>query len=202
MESVFTIRRSERHDKTRARIARGYTASYLRSGEPLIDQCTEMFIRAMDDLLNTPVDLGEWVQWYAFDVIGLVNFGNTFGFMETRRDPYKIIQNLDNTTEVGTALGYLPEIHWTLQRLTLGPKGKGILDLPPFADANPIPVIMDMVTTAMARYPEHTDEKRADFLAFMRSEQAKRPERLSDFDIISHLTSNWYVFLFFYLFCY
>ncbi len=41
------------------------------------------------------MDLGQWLQMYAFDVVGELFFGHEFGFMENRHDHEDYIQSLD-----------------------------------------------------------------------------------------------------------
>ena len=45
-------------------LAPAYSLSYLRYLEPLVDECSEVFMKAMEDLACQPIDLGEWLQWY------------------------------------------------------------------------------------------------------------------------------------------
>ncbi len=46
----------------------------------------------MLEKISTPVDLGEWVEWYAFNVIGEITFLKRSGFMEEERDINDLIK--------------------------------------------------------------------------------------------------------------
>lgn len=68
-------------------------------------------MKAMDDMADEPVDLGKWVQWYAFDVIGMVSFQRMFGFLEHREDPNSMLDTLEMMPKYGTIVGEVPFLH-------------------------------------------------------------------------------------------
>jgi hypothetical protein len=92
----------------------------LRSLEYLIDPCSEIFTAAMMDQQGQVVDLGVWVQWYAFDVIGAISFSKHFGFMENRKDMNGVIAGLEMGLMYGSIVGQFPWLHgWLLGSLTV-----------------------------------------------------------------------------------
>lgn len=111
MESLFTTRDSEEHKLLKRPVAQWYSMTSIRSLEYLVDPCSHLFTDAMTDLQGEVIDLGTWVQWYAFDVIGAITFGSRFGFMETRKD----VQGVINGIEVGLTycgvIGQIPVLH-------------------------------------------------------------------------------------------
>ena len=62
-----------------------------------IDKCSTLFIEKLGHLADTSqaFDLGQWLQMYAFDVIGELHFGQMFGFMEKEYDHESLIHSLD-----------------------------------------------------------------------------------------------------------
>ena len=117
-------------------ISQAYSLSSLRELEPLIDDCSALFMSAMKDLAGQPVDIGKWLQWYASDVIGKITFAQTFGFLENRQDPDKVIDGLEVGNKYNTIIGQIPEMHpWLI--------GNGrLMDLmmkvPSIAKTNPV----------------------------------------------------------------
>lgn len=71
-------------------------SNVLRS-EQYIDECSRLFIQKLEGFADgaQSFDLGEWLQMYAFDVIGELYFGRMFGFMETEKDYQSLIHSLD-----------------------------------------------------------------------------------------------------------
>lgn len=120
----------------RGLVSHAYSSSYLRQLEPFFDECSIMFTNAMMDLAGQPIDLGEWLQWYAFDVIGKITFSQSFGSLNSRKDRFGIIDGLEAGTKYNTVIGQVPELHaWLLGNSRL-------LDLlmavPAIAKSNPI----------------------------------------------------------------
>lgn len=90
----------------------------------------------MTDLAGQPIDMAEWLQWYAFDVIGKITFAQTFGFLENRQDPDKVIDGLEVGTQYNTTIGQIPEMHpWLIGNDRLM---DFMMGFPSIAKANPV----------------------------------------------------------------
>lgn len=66
--------------------------------EKYIDKCTELFLQRLREHAEKPdptIDLGQWVQMYAYDVIGELYFGSMFGFLQKSEDHHGWIHSLD-----------------------------------------------------------------------------------------------------------
>ncbi len=111
MPSVFTERDPEVHRNLKRPVAQLFSMTNMRNYEPYADQCTELFIDAMRDLEGQSIDLGSWVQWYAFDVIACMTFQRRFGFLEQRRDIDNMIGLLDGVLHYVKVIGQYPELH-------------------------------------------------------------------------------------------
>ena len=105
-----------------------------------------MFMEAMRDLARQPIDLGEWLQWYAFDVIGNITFAQTFGFLSSRQDSLNVIDGIEAGNQYNTVIGQTPEWHpWLL--------GNGrlvdlMMKIPAVAKANPITTLNKVCLSA------------------------------------------------------
>jgi hypothetical protein len=85
--------------------------SSIKTLEPLVDPCSQIFVKSMTDLAGQRVDLGIWLQWYAFDVIGAITFNKRFGFMESRRDINNVIEGIDFGLSYAGLVGRIPWLH-------------------------------------------------------------------------------------------
>ena len=104
----------------------------------------------MHELAGQPLDLGEWLQWYAFDVIGNITFSQTFGMLKNRGDRRKFIANLKAGNKYNTAVGQIPGLHgYLLGNAKLMEYAKGV---PKFAEANPL-VVLNEVRIALETRP-------------------------------------------------
>lgn len=93
----------------------------------------------MESKAGEPVNLGDWVQWYAFDVIGTITFLKPFGCMQVEGDMNNMIRNTDTSFRYVSVVGQMPKLH----RWLLGsPTGVKLLSrIPFFAKANHWPYI-------------------------------------------------------------
>ena len=123
-------------------VAPAYSLSYLRQFEPMVDECSKLFVDAMCDLAGTPQDLGEWLQWYAFDVIGNITFSRTFGMLKERSDRRKVIDGLEAGNRYNTVIGQIPEMHkYLLGNATLVEYANTV---PALAKSNPVLVLNEV----------------------------------------------------------
>lgn len=55
--------------------------SSLVNYEEFVDTCADILKQKLDDFANRkePLNMGRWFQYYAFDVIGDITFGDRFG---------------------------------------------------------------------------------------------------------------------------
>jgi Cytochrome P450 len=114
-ESLFSTRDPVYHKALKVPVAQLFSMSNMKNFEPYADECTKIFISTMQDLEGQPVDLGEWLQWYAFDVIAYISFQRRFGFMEERRDVGGMIGALDGGLNYVKIIGQFPALHpWLL----------------------------------------------------------------------------------------
>lgn len=117
---MFTTTDPQEHKALKRPVAQKFSMSSLRTLEYLIDPCSDIFTNAMLDLQGQVVDLGEWAQWYAFDVIGAITFSRRFGFMENRKDVKNIISGIELGLAYAGIIGQVPSLHrYLLGNLTL-----------------------------------------------------------------------------------
>lgn len=101
---MFNTTDEQYHAKLRRAVNNAYAMSTLVQFEPLVDSTTTEFLRQLTwrhaDQPDRICDLGEWLQFYAFDVIGELTFSKRLGFVERGEDVDNIICDLEK------ALGY------------------------------------------------------------------------------------------------
>ena len=57
--------------------------------EPFVDDTTEVFLDQTDNLYsykNATCDFAQWLQFYAFDVIGAITYSKRHGFVDRNED--------------------------------------------------------------------------------------------------------------------
>ncbi|WPH00939.1 Hypothetical protein R9X50_00377300 [Acrodontium crateriforme] len=101
------------HATMRRPVASAFALSTLVEFEPLIDSTTAVFLSRLDELYagtSKSCNLGQWLQWYAFDVIGELTFSKRLGFMEKAEDVEGIIASVSANFDRCSVLGQMPWI--------------------------------------------------------------------------------------------
>ena len=111
MPSMFTARDPAYHTSLKRPVSQKFSMTSIKAMEPLAEECTSIFIDAMRDLEGQAIDLGVWLQWYAFDVIGAITFQRRFGFLEERRDIGDMINDIETVLQYAAVIGQIPEWH-------------------------------------------------------------------------------------------
>ena len=99
------------HAAMKKPIANAYSLSTLREFEPLLDSTTAVFLSRLDELFaeNGEVcDLGTWLQWYSFDVIGELTLSKRLGFLERAEDVEGICASVASNFDRCSVLGQMP----------------------------------------------------------------------------------------------
>lgn len=94
---VFNIRDDGLHKKLKTPIASLYSLSNVLTFEGTIDEVLRILFNQLDDRFSggsTTFDLGEWMQFFAFDVMGTMSFSRRYGFLETGRDDRGLLAGL------------------------------------------------------------------------------------------------------------
>ena len=108
LENMFSTRSLEEHKRLKRPVASKYLMSSLRNLEHLIDPCSTIFTDAMADLQGQVVDLGAWLQWYAFDVASAITFSHDFGFMKERKDVKDVCAGMQMGMMYMSVVGQMP----------------------------------------------------------------------------------------------
>lgn len=148
---MFSSSDPVQHKHLKQGVANKYSLSSMKGFEPQVNDCTDIFSSIMHEYAdaNQIVDLGIWLQWYAFDVIGAITFRRKFGFMEERRDIHDIIAGIEGGLWYGCICGQLPEFHpWLLGNHTL--MNVLLKNIPAVEMANPVPKVVKVLTVFRA----------------------------------------------------
>jgi hypothetical protein len=86
--NLFSTRDPEYHRVEKRKVGAAYSMPNLLQSEEAIDSCVKLFMQRLGELASRgdPVDLGEWLHYYAFDVVGEVTFARKLGFLEEGKD--------------------------------------------------------------------------------------------------------------------
>lgn len=108
---LFGERNERVHSEQRRLVSRAYSMESLRDLESFVDEAIAVFMKHMDGMQGSIVDMGNWVQLFAFDVIGGVTFSKLFGFMDAGRDDGSFGQ-IESALQSASWIGQVPLLYW------------------------------------------------------------------------------------------
>ncbi|KAK5037278.1 hypothetical protein LTR13_005084 [Exophiala sideris] len=117
--SIFTDTDIARHARERRLVANSFSMTSLAAMEPFISDCVQILESRLSDQAKegSVVDMGHWLQCYAFDVIGEITFAKRFGFLDRGEDIGNIMSVLDGFLSYSSWMGVIPELHGPFTKL-------------------------------------------------------------------------------------
>ncbi|OCL07759.1 cytochrome P450 oxidoreductase [Glonium stellatum] len=115
---IFTETDEEKHGVKRRMASNAYSMKSVLDFERFVDKTEKCFFRRLDELFvrgeeraGEECDLGSWLQYFAFDVIGEILLSRSFGFLEAGSDVMGGIDFIEKTFDYYAVLGHIPEYH-------------------------------------------------------------------------------------------
>ncbi|GIK05161.1 hypothetical protein Aspvir_009263 [Aspergillus viridinutans] len=111
--NLFSTRDEMFHREQKRPVANAYSMTSLLELESAVDSCTEIFVNQLARFANSkrPVDLGMWLQYYAFDVVGEFTFAKKLGFLQEGKDVDGMIEAIQGMLVYASVCGQIPEAH-------------------------------------------------------------------------------------------
>ncbi|WPH04488.1 Hypothetical protein R9X50_00737900 [Acrodontium crateriforme] len=108
---LFAERNESIHSEQRRLVSRTYAMGSLRDMEQYVDNAVTVFMDCMRQRENQIVDIGNWVQLFAFDVIGEITFSKRFGFMDAGVDD-GAFEQIESALKSASWIGQVPAVYW------------------------------------------------------------------------------------------
>ncbi|KAK5058837.1 hypothetical protein LTR84_011101 [Exophiala bonariae] len=88
VHNLFTDRNPKRHSENRRKVANLYSMTTLLSLEGFVTEAAGHMVSKFEGFAKTGVNVNmqEWAQYWAFDVIGLITLAKEFGFLDKGAD--------------------------------------------------------------------------------------------------------------------
>lgn len=89
IQGLFNTQDDQLHRSMKRPIAGIYSMSNLVGFEPYVDSTIGFFLERLEDAQGKAggrIDLGTWLQWFAFDVMGEITFSKRLGFLDEAKD--------------------------------------------------------------------------------------------------------------------
>lgn len=88
-------------------ISHAFAMSTLIDYEPYVDLTSIFFTSRLASLYAATgkiCDLGEWLQFYAFDVVGEITYSKRLGFLELAKDVDGIMGSIDKAFDYSSSV--------------------------------------------------------------------------------------------------
>ncbi|KAM5345996.1 hypothetical protein ACJ41O_011857 [Fusarium nematophilum] len=111
---MFNTANEKYHATLRRSVSNAYAMSTLVTFEPFVDSTTTEFLKQLKRRYANQLgdegicDLGAWLQYYAFDVIGELTYSKRLGFVESGVDIGNIIRDLEAFLDYVSWVGQIP----------------------------------------------------------------------------------------------
>ncbi|OTA81194.1 hypothetical protein M434DRAFT_37616 [Hypoxylon sp. CO27-5] len=129
---IFTEIREDVHALKKKVANVPYSMAAMKQLSPFIDETIDFLVSRLDQFCpdtaipgfqqaglpgrNPIVNLGDWLHYFAFDVLGEVAFSRSFGFLAAGVDKEDAIKTIDNSQKYNGIVGQIPEIDCLLRR--------------------------------------------------------------------------------------
>ncbi|EPS25476.1 hypothetical protein POX_c03861 [Penicillium oxalicum] len=130
LPSLFSSTDNDFHARFRRCVNSAFAMSALVQYEPFVDNTTKLFLERTRELFvnnSAGCNFTEWLQFYAFDVIGEITYSKRHGFIEKNEDIDGIVAYLARQFLYVAPIGQLPFLDRLLQKnpiyLKLAQKG-------------------------------------------------------------------------------
>lgn len=111
LPSLFSTTDNDFHAQFRRCVNGAFAMSALVQYEPFVDNTTKLFLNQTEKLWagnSQGCDMGRWMQFYAFDVIGEITYSKRHGFVERNEDIDGIIAYLTWLFNYVAPIGQMP----------------------------------------------------------------------------------------------
>lgn len=116
---IFTETREDVHAMKKRVANVPYSMAAMQQLSPFINDTIELLVRKIDEHIDRGkgvFDLGDYLHYFAFDVLGEVAFSRSFGFLAEGRDVDNAIKTIDNSQMYNGIVGQVPELDHLLRR--------------------------------------------------------------------------------------
>ena len=122
---IFTETREDVH-AVKKRVANvPYSMAAMQQLSPFIDDAVGVLVGKIEGHIASAAaaaaekkvfDLGDYLHYFAFDVLGEVAFSRSFGFLREGRDVDGAIKTIDQSQTYNGIVGQVPELDFLLRR--------------------------------------------------------------------------------------
>ncbi|KAJ5135232.1 uncharacterized protein N7515_004510 [Penicillium bovifimosum] len=179
--SLLSIPEEHVHAKYRKLVSNAYSMSSIKGYEPYVDQTVARFVEVCREHAERkePINFSVWCHYYCFDVISILTFGYSLGFLEGK-DSLGLIQRIKYFRDYTTLVSQMPWLHkiFSDNFLLRSRKRSAFMDL-----------VRDRIRGRMQEFKEE-DKERPDFLSHLLASHFQHPETMTEQQVMIFASGN------------
>lgn len=179
---IFTEIRENVHAAKKRYVSQPYSMANMQQMSGYIEDTQRLLMKKLDQASETGdrrVDLGDFLHFFAFDVLGEIAFSKKFGFLEAGYDLEGAIKTIDDVQWYDGIVGQIPEYDWLFRR-------NPIWKLLPFLNNRNILITRMALEEIEKRNRRGTKElERKDLLSQLFEAHEKAPDTFSEGDVFA-----------------
>ncbi|KAK4208431.1 cytochrome P450 [Rhypophila decipiens] len=184
--NLFAARDQGLHASMRRKVASMYSMTSLVSYEPYVDHCIDLLHSQLDRAASagSAINLGRWLQFFAFDAVSIITFGERLGFLDEGKDVHEMIQSLDYTHIILTFAGVYPWLTPLFKAVAGVFTGDKLLYFQKFAS--------EKITMARQEHGDLAEDGPATTMVrkFLDAQRREPKKGLTDWDVAANAGSN------------
>nr|A0A097ZPE4.1 RecName: Full=Cytochrome P450 monooxygenase andK; AltName: Full=Anditomin synthesis protein K; Flags: Precursor [Aspergillus stellatus]BAP81865.1 AndK [Aspergillus stellatus] len=155
---VFNTQNEELHKELRGPVSSLYAMSNVMKLEPLMDETLQVLFDQIDARFvsgTKAFDLSNWLQFFAFEVMGTISFSKKYGFLEAGRDFNGLLSGIWGFMKSAAPMGQMPWLDDVLYKNALAAKLRGTTGMPVLRIVNKY--ITERITGHAKASSDHAD---------------------------------------------
>jgi hypothetical protein len=179
---IFTETREAVHAQKKRVAGVPYSMANMQQLAPYIDKTVDLLLSKLNQYADKSdqMNLGDWLHYFAFDVLGEVAFSRAFGFLEAGVDVEGAIHAIDQSQRYNGIVGQVPELDFLLRRNPLWNY------VPALRTGNALITRLTLKTLAERKPFEKAEARdRKDLLQSLIEGHLKDPERFAEGDVFA-----------------
>lgn len=178
---IFTEIREDVHAVLKRHASGPYSMATMQTMTGYIEDTQRLFASKLDKMSTTKdryCNLGDYLHYYAFDVLGEIAFSRKFGFLDAGYDLENVIKTIDDVQWYDGIVGQIPEWDYMFRR---NPIRK---HLPSFSTGNFL--ITRMALEELGKRKKFGNQiERKDLLSQLFDAHDKAPDAFKEMDVFA-----------------
>lgn len=123
LQAIFNTPDEEMHKRLKSPIASLFTPNNVPAYEGRVDEVLKVLEGQLDSKFihhDRVFELGNWLQFFAFDVMGTLTFSKRYGFLESGTDVSGMLGTIKTFMRSSAPMTQIPWLDWLLRKNMVG----------------------------------------------------------------------------------